>query len=500
MKNYLILLILWISGLTLLAEIINIPADFTTIQNGINSAVDGDTVLVAEGEYLENINFNGKNIVVGSEFILDGDLTHIGNTIINGSQPSDPNIASCVSLINGENANAVLQGFTLREGLGYAYTMGSNIFREGGGIILDYSDATIKNNLIIENESLGIGNEQGGGGGGIAAWYGNPTISNNVIMNNTASYAAGLVLNYSGGIIRNNIIYANFGAEDFGAGGVMLWDCPNDTGILENNTIIANISELTAGGILVYSTTGIIRNNVVWGNIQDSGAQVTGISNSLFEYNNCEEQYSGTGNISVPPDFAGSELMVSEFSGCIDAGSPDVVFDDLEDQDNPGFALFPSLGILRNDTGAYGGPFAMEFPEFSLEKVLFPSEITFPNTNLNDSSTVNIEITNYSTYGMEIVYTETDNPAEIFFTHIPGEIINPINSAEIQLEWIPLEAGEMNAELSIFHNFDSIQNPLIIELSGTAIDQTDADEIITHDLILHQNYPNPFNPSTIISF
>jgi hypothetical protein len=45
-------------------------------------------------------------------------------------------------------------------------------------------------------------------------------------------------------------------------------------------------------------------------------------------------------------------------SPAIDAGDPDPVYNDLEDPANPGFALWPSQGTLRNDIGYTGGPAA----------------------------------------------------------------------------------------------------------------------------------------------
>ena len=54
------------SGTLSHAAVINVPADQPTIQDAIDVAQTGDTVLVAPGTYLENINFSGKSITVKS--------------------------------------------------------------------------------------------------------------------------------------------------------------------------------------------------------------------------------------------------------------------------------------------------------------------------------------------------------------------------------------------------------------------------------------------------
>ena len=76
------------------ATVINVPGDYTTIQAGINASVEGDTVLVAQGNYLENLILE-KEIVLASHAIYD-DLDsewfnndHISSTRIMGGNPSN---------------------------------------------------------------------------------------------------------------------------------------------------------------------------------------------------------------------------------------------------------------------------------------------------------------------------------------------------------------------------------------------------------------------------
>jgi hypothetical protein len=219
--------------------------------------------------------------------------------------------------------------------------------------------------LIINNESKIVPNALGGGGGGISSMFGNPQVLNNIIMQNTASYAAGMVLNWSAGTVRNNLIYKNSGGGQYGTGGLMVWESPSMSAIVENNTIVENVSLSTAGGLSVQNTDAIIRNNIIWGNTQQSGTQVTGYQTSIFEHCNTEETYPGTGNISQSPDFYNVGFLLNDNSPCVDAGDPEAAFNDVEDPFNTGFALYPSLGELRNDIGAYGGPGAMLLPDIS---------------------------------------------------------------------------------------------------------------------------------------
>ncbi len=124
----------------------------------------------------------GKGIVVTSRYVSTKDWQTVVNTIIDGSTATDKDNASTVQLMNAEDSTTVLDGFTITGGTGTRWVFGSNTPQEGGGIILGYSSATIRNNIIRNNVTRTSAGVITGGGGGISSMYGNPTICNNVIV------------------------------------------------------------------------------------------------------------------------------------------------------------------------------------------------------------------------------------------------------------------------------------------------------------------------------
>jgi len=185
---------------------------FKMIQGGIDAASDKDTVVVAEGIYVGNIYFKGKNIALHSTDPLNAAV--VANTTIDGNK-----LASVVAFVGTEKESCVLSGFTIRNGSG----------EDGGGILGgtrdNPTDATICNNRIIDNSAEDHG-------GGLA--FCNGRVHNNLMVSNAAAGVGGGAA-HCHGVIENNLIAGNSCA----AHGAGLSDCD---GVVLNNTVCGNFS------------------------------------------------------------------------------------------------------------------------------------------------------------------------------------------------------------------------------------------------------------------
>ncbi len=255
-------------------QIINVPADYSTIQQGIDTAFNGDTVLVQPGTYVENIDYNGKNITVASLFLTTLDTSYISQTIIDGDS-----ILSVVYFVNGEDSTTVLSGFTITNGLGGYTTSGTGApIYYGGGITCKYgSKPNINNTVLIKNYSNGLLCEEsahpcltnviikensGGGiycgdanmdlqkvsitgnnsyrGGGICCWWWcNINMQNVTITNNSASIGGGIFCKNSDLYLQNSTIKHNLassGGGIFNEGSSLIFDSTDRCNIYSNNS------------------------------------------------------------------------------------------------------------------------------------------------------------------------------------------------------------------------------------------------------------------------
>ncbi|MEZ6195889.1 MAG: hypothetical protein R3F20_09180, partial [Planctomycetota bacterium] len=159
-----------------------VGSPFALIQDGIDAAIDGDTVQVAPGTYLESLDFLGKRIAVVG--------TGADITTIDGSTLSAP----VVTMDNGEGAGTFLKGFTITGGTGVnpnpsapgASSAAGGIYISRGGIPttpLTLDPVSICNCRISGNNA--------GSGGGIllVGWTADLVVSNCEISGNSATFA-----------------------------------------------------------------------------------------------------------------------------------------------------------------------------------------------------------------------------------------------------------------------------------------------------------------------
>jgi len=277
---------------------IRIPADYATIQAGIDAASDGDTVLVADGTYTgegnKNLDFKGKAITVQSQ---------------NGP-------AVCIIDCEGDGRGFYFQTAEGKSSVVFGFTIsnGNPGDASAGGIAcVDGASPSIINCVISNNSCSRYG-------GGIWCFNSSPTITRCRFNGNTAGYRGGAIYcDMSSPVITNCIFYGNTATHWGGAIGCDRSSSPTVT----NCTINKNTAGDDGGGFSSQgSSTPAITNCILWDN--SPGELWAEESTPTVSYSDVKEGYSGEGNINSDPlfmDESGNDYHLSTGSPCIGKGT-----------------------------------------------------------------------------------------------------------------------------------------------------------------------------------
>ncbi|MCB9831465.1 MAG: right-handed parallel beta-helix repeat-containing protein [Planctomycetes bacterium] len=353
-------LLLLLSGLAGQSTL-SVPSQYGTIQAAIAAAVSGDTVLVAPGIYLENLNPMGKAIT------LRGSQGAAMTTVDGGG------LGPALSVLAGEGPQTVIEGLRFTNGIGFPIPTPSGGIRAGGGVYVVNSSPTIRDCLIEGNQATrggGVdcsgaaffqrceirGNVASEAGGGVTVLPGGAPIFENcrIVANVASKSGGGLWFESANGaamvgclIAGNNVPGPTLRGTSRRGGGVFLRN--GGSVVFSSCSIVGNASSRDGGIASDGSLAGVIvRNCIVWHN---SGQAIVGSSlgaPATVSYSLIAGGYAGTGNGAQAPIFVdrlGGDWHLRPDSPGVNAGSSTAFFLAATDIDGEPRNLFGAVDI-----------------------------------------------------------------------------------------------------------------------------------------------------------
>ncbi len=231
------------------ADTIVVPRDYETIQEGLDAASAGDSVLVSVGVYPEHLTMDSS-----SDGVMLISISGPDQTEVIGSADVDAPLLSCSNL----GPAAVISGFTFRD----------NTNATTGGVACHTASPLIENNSFLDNHGTVAG-------GAIICFQGSfPRISGNTFIGNVAGEGGAICLVPNAGAeIVGNLFERNVAVyfEGTGGGAISIWGA---SATVTGNTFIGNTTPFRGGAIYVHGASPEISSNVFTGNLAAGGGAV----------------------------------------------------------------------------------------------------------------------------------------------------------------------------------------------------------------------------------
>ena len=279
--------------------------------------------------------------------------------------------------------NVTIDGFMITNGNAsgpYPDQQGGGIYHEGG-VNLNVVNCAIVNNSAFD--------------GAIYANSGTSTISNCVFAGNTSTGHGGAIC-LSGGTqswISNCVFYNN--SAPFVAGGAFYDDSWGNNSLV-NCTFYGN-STLPGGqgGAVNNSNPNLsVTNCILWGNQSADQPEISAYSSPMVTYSDIQGGYTGTGNISLDPQFvdaASGDFHLQATSPCVNAGT--AAGAPATDLDANLRDTTPDMGAYEYGTGPANQPPVAQNSNVQTDKGV-SADITLSATDPDPGDTLSFTIVN----------------------------------------------------------------------------------------------------------
>jgi len=436
-----------------------------TIQDAVDAASDGDTVLVGDGTYaaggagsratlkraiaLQSANGPEHTVIKGgsdmrcvylnasgsslsgftlSNGAVEGSGVGGGLYLKTGTVASNCTVTACSA---GNDGGGV---FFNGGGEGHALNICSNTCGDAGGGVYFWNGGTLSNSTVEANKS-------GGSGGGLLMRVGalveNCAIRGNHAGDGTTEDGGGIWF-YSGGTARGCLIVGNSAQDD---GGGAYFSAGASNAVLESCTVVSNTGEYgggvrTWGGtvrncIIYENTCAVSGTNWSWGGNSPAieytcTAPTNGIPGGMGCITN-DPLFVGGGDPPSPGGYGATGYHLRSASPCVNAGSNQDWMSGGTDLDGS-----PRINTATVDMGAYETTGDAPSPESDVLCYMnvsvvqndtnnTPASVTLSTSEVHGDIAVAAARANRGDYGIQVGADPADDPTNGVLIACVGE-------------------------------------------------------------------------------